>query len=74
LGLAAKGSLMIRGQGWKYIRYGQGVGQQYLYHLADDPGEVHNLVDDPKHADKVKELSGEIDAWLDRTGWPKETK
>ncbi|HSW44482.1 MAG TPA: sulfatase-like hydrolase/transferase [Phycisphaerae bacterium] len=65
------GSFMIRGQGWKFIRYSHGPDKQYLYHLTDDPGEVRNLANDPAYAGKVKELSGEIDAWLERTGWPK---
>ena len=63
-----KGDFMIRGQGWKYIRYSQ--GDTYLYHLAADPGETRNVIDDPKHASQRKELSDELDAWLRRTGWP----
>jgi arylsulfatase A-like enzyme len=65
------GSFMIRGQGWKYIRYDRKPDQQFLYSLADDPGETLNLAGDPKCAAKVKELSDEMDAWLERTGWPK---
>lgn len=65
------GSFMLRGQGWKYIRYGRRPGEQFLYHLAEDPGETRNLAADPKYSAKVKELSGEIDAWLGRTGWPR---
>ncbi len=61
------GSFMIRGQGWKYIRYPQ--GDQYLYHLAADPGETRNLAADPKHASTRKELAAELEAWLARTGW-----
>ena len=36
---------MIRGQGWKYIRYRN--GEEFLYHLAKDPGETRNLAGDP---------------------------
>jgi arylsulfatase A-like enzyme len=71
LGKGTTGAFMIRGQGWKYIRYGRGPGQQFLYHLTDDPGETRNLADDPRYAAKVKEMSDEIDAWLQRTNWPK---
>lgn len=63
-----KGDFMIRGQGWKYIRYSQ--GDDYLYHLATDPGETRNLINDSKHASQRKKLSAELDAWLRRTGWP----
>jgi len=59
---------MIRGQGWKYVRYSQ--GDDYLYHLATGPGETHNLINDSKHASQRKKLSAELDAWLRRTGWP----
>jgi len=71
LGKGTTGSFMIRGQGWKYIRYGQGPGQQFLYHLTEDPGETRNLADDPAYATKVKELAAELDAWLQRTVWPR---
>ena len=60
---------MIRGQGWKYIRYADGT--QYLYCLESDPGETRNLVSEPKHASRREELSAEMDRWLRRTGWPK---
>ena len=59
---------MIRGQGFKYIRYGE--GDDYMYHLTEDPGETRNLINEPKYAKRHKELSAEMDAWLKRTGWP----
>ena len=71
LGSGTTGSFMIRGQGWKFIRYDYGPDKQYLYHLTDDPGETRNLASDPKYAAKVKELAAELDAWLQRTGWPR---
>jgi len=54
--------------GWKYIRYLQ--GQEYLYHLADDPGETRNLVNDVRHGARRKKMAAELDDWLRRTGWP----
>lgn len=63
-----KGSFMIRGQGWKYVRY---PNQEFLYHLAEDPGETRNVINEPACAAKRAELSAELDAWLQRTGWPK---
>ncbi len=35
-----------------------------LYNLATDPDETKNLAADPKHADHLKRLSGEVDAWM----------
>ncbi len=35
---------MIRGQGWKYIRYRN--AEEFLYNLAKDPGETRNLIGD----------------------------
>ena len=61
---------MIRGGGWKYIRYAQ--GQEYLYNLEDDPGETNNLADDAGHADRKGELKAEMANWLQETGFPGE--
>jgi len=66
-----QGSFMIRGQGWKYIRYYHGKPAEFLYHLTDDPGETHNLIGDQKYASQRENLSKELDAWLERTGWQK---
>jgi arylsulfatase A-like enzyme len=45
------GAWMIRGQEWKYCRYED--GDEFLYHLAEDPGETQNLARDP-HYDEIK--------------------
>jgi arylsulfatase A-like enzyme len=58
---------MVRGQGWKLIRYED--GRQYLYNLKDDPGETRNLADDPKYLSSREKLAAEMDKWLKRTGW-----
>ncbi|UCG59586.1 MAG: sulfatase-like hydrolase/transferase [Phycisphaerales bacterium] len=63
-----KGDFMIRGNGWKFIRYRD--GQEYLYNLRQDPTETTNLVDDPKCRSRREELAAEINEWLRRTGWP----
>jgi arylsulfatase A-like enzyme len=62
---------MIRGQGWKYIRYHHGQPAEFLYDLKHDPGETRNLIADQKYAGQREQLSNELDAWLARTGWPK---
>ncbi len=64
------GSFMVRGQGWKYIRYAS--GHEYLYDLSEDPGETKNLADDPGHADRKAGLQAEMDQWLRDTGFPGE--
>jgi arylsulfatase A-like enzyme len=63
-----KGAFMVRGKGFKLIRYED--GRQYLYNLREDPGETRNLADDPKYLSSRKKLAAEMDKWLKRTGWP----
>ena len=62
------GNFMIRGQGWKYVRYDR--GDECLYNLSDDPGETKNLAADPARRSVRDELAGEMRGWLERTGWP----
>ena len=46
---------LIRQDGWAYIQYGEdGRGGAELFDMQHDPQQFHNLVDDPKHADRVK--------------------
>ena len=63
-----KGDFMVRGEGWKYIRYRD--GREYLYNLRQDRGETTNLAGDPKWDGRRQQLVGELDKWLARTGWP----
>ncbi len=62
------GAFMVRGKGFKFIRYED--GRQYLYNLRKDPGETRNLADDPKYSSSRMKLAAEMDNWLKRTGWP----
>jgi len=62
-------SFMVRGGGWKYLRYAD--GEEFLYHLTEDPGETRNLVAQPAFRNKKAALSQELEAWLDKTGYPK---
>jgi uncharacterized sulfatase len=42
--------------------------EEELYDLQDDPHEVHNLADEPKHEKILKELRGKLDEWVKETG------
>jgi arylsulfatase A-like enzyme len=44
-----------RDRGWKLIRYPQ-VNVTQLFHLEDDPDELHNLADDPAQSPRVKHM------------------
>jgi N-acetylglucosamine-6-sulfatase len=63
----------VRTERWKYVRYPHGDGspdrhKADLFYLPDDPGEVHNLIDDPRHATTVKRLAAELQRLLQQTG------
>lgn len=59
---------MLRKGDWKLVYNMQGNGR--MYHLPDDPGEVHDLYDDPAHKEKKVELLEELMAWELRTQDP----
>jgi len=63
-----RGAFMLRGKGWKFIRYHE--GQEYLYNLTEDPGETNNVANEPDYRSHRKKLAAEMDKWLKRTGWP----
>ena len=63
----------VRTDTWKYVHYPHGDGtpdrhKAELYHLATDPGETNNLINDEKHADKVAELQAELHRLMLQTG------
>ncbi|MBN2474672.1 MAG: sulfatase [Pirellulales bacterium] len=63
----------VRTDAWKYVRYPHGDGgpdrhKADLFHLAGDPDEARNLIDDPRYADKVAELDAELQRLLRETG------
>lgn len=64
------GGYMVRGNGWKYIRYVSEAGeliQEYLYHLEADPGEAINLAYQAEYSATRSELSAKINQWLKET-------
>lgn len=63
----------VRTREWKYIHYPNGEGypdteRAELYHLAVDPKEQRNLIDDPAHAEKLAELKAELRRLQEETG------
>lgn len=63
----------VRTEEWKFIHYPHGNGKpdRYkaeLYDLKNDPLEMKNLIDDPKHAVKLKELQAELARLQKETG------
>ena len=41
-----------------------------LYDLQHDPDALHNLIDDPAHAERVKQLRGKLLTWMEKTKDP----
>ncbi|WP_114784498.1 sulfatase family protein [Botryobacter ruber] len=63
----------IRTDSWKYMHYPPGDGgpdkhMAELYHIAADPGEDKNLIDDPEYAEKARELKTELARLMKRAG------
>lgn len=44
-------------------------GDEYPYHLADDPGETRNLAGQEAHQEQKLGMADALQAWLKRTGW-----
>jgi len=67
----------VRTDRWKYIHYPHGDGKAdrhlaELYDLQADPDERHNLIRDPKNADRVTELLAELTRQMKATGLDKD--
>jgi arylsulfatase A-like enzyme len=58
---------VARTRDWKYIKYYGPDQTEELYHLADDPYELHNLAGNPE-ADTIRlELETKVDTWWQQT-------
>ncbi|MEM1028075.1 MAG: sulfatase-like hydrolase/transferase [Planctomycetota bacterium] len=51
----------VRRGDWKLLVLSS--GERYLFNLAEDPGEKHNLASD--HPDRVEELHRSLESWAD---------
>lgn len=59
-------AVMIRSKNWKYVRRMYDTDE--LYDLENDPGEVHNLINDPAYEQPRRELSEALLTWFVETG------
>lgn len=62
------GGRMVRDGDWKYAWYAG--GQQWLFNLADDPGEIRNLIDDPAEGKTLERLRDLLRGEMQRTHDP----
>jgi arylsulfatase len=53
----------VRSERWKLVHF-KGSTEGQLFDLAEDPGEVRNLWDDPAHGETRRELLDVIRDWL----------
>ena len=61
------GSFMVRDNSWKYIYYPD--GEDFLYFLEKDPGEVVNLSNNMEFEGQKKEMQQFLLEWLGKTDW-----
>lgn len=62
----------IRTRRFKYVRYRP--HEEELYHLEDDPHELHNLANCPDFAAIKSELNAKLNQWMAANGDPFETQ
>jgi len=60
---------MVRTARWKLIHYLR-LGTYQLFNLEQDPWELANLADDPRHAGTLKDLQQRLRAWQKEQGDP----
>ncbi|MCJ7551146.1 MAG: DUF4976 domain-containing protein, partial [Anaerolineae bacterium] len=59
---------MVRSRDWKLVHFLDAAEGQ-LFDLANDPGEIRNLWDDPVVAEKKHELLDVLREWRIRSGY-----
>ncbi len=51
----------VRTERYRYTEWGpDGRDGKQLYDYESDPGELHNLADDPQHAELAKQLKAQL--------------
>ena len=60
---------MVRDENWKYIEY-PAADRQQLFHLSDDPDELHDLSADPTHVRTKAALAITLHRWMKNHGDP----
>ncbi|MEM7012951.1 MAG: family 16 glycoside hydrolase, partial [Verrucomicrobiota bacterium] len=60
----------LRNENFKYVRYFDHGGDEYLYDLKNDPDELTNLAGNPEYATTLKEMRERTDARVAEVGGP----
>ena len=66
-GRATSPGRMIRTDGFKYMRWIEGGGEE-LYDMANDPGEKHNVIADPAYADVARAHRDLLQTYVNDSG------
>ena len=59
----------VRAESWKYITYPDLDDIDELYDLKNDPEEMRNLIDSPKHAEVVAQMKSRFQELIRETGY-----
>jgi choline-sulfatase len=71
--LKPEGRMLRNGQ-YKYWIYDEGAARESLFDLKNDPGEMVNLVNDPKHAKALQQSRSQLMEWAKKNNDPYLTK
>jgi choline-sulfatase len=61
---------MLRNKQFKYWIYNEGNQKETLYDLQNDPGEMNNLVNDPKFSKELKNCRSQLLEWAKKYNDP----
>ena len=62
-----RGSFMLRGSEWKYMKYRD--GKSFMYNMQEDPGETKDLSNNPKYSQTEKMLQKIMERELEGSGF-----
>ena len=65
---------MLRNGQYKYWIYDEGKERESLFDMKNDPGEMVNLVNDPKHAKALQQCRNQLMDWAKKNNDPYLTK